>query len=223
MNPGKRSRYHPIGHALRVGGLEVVVCESHRLLDRTSIHTADINIDFNGLVQGAVHYEKGRLATVGIMRRNGIDDGHLPVFGGLVCRRNGLNSKHTSYCMSRCQRERMEDRLPPRRTAWFCANWRDDIDKLRQACCRDTVTVPQQGDQQVADHYRVGDGVLILDSAGGDGPVRRAIKGTKTLDVPNVPLVKGDVDPLAFAQLGTDLVSGSGHRCDETVHVDGGS
>src|SRR3712207_7341028 len=56
------------------------------------------------------------------------------------------------------------------------------------------VRVPQQRDEQRPDHDGVQDGVGVLAGARGDRPVLREPAGLQLAQVPDVPLVEGDVD-----------------------------
>ncbi len=118
-----------------------------------------------------------------------------------------------------------ERRLPPGRAARLGHDRRDDVDELRQAGDRDAVGVPEQGDEERPEDDGVGDAVVVLQEAGGLGPVV-LLEGLRVRlplgQVPDVPLVEGQVDLLLRLQAGAHVVGGRDDVVDERLHVDGG-
>src|SRR5690606_18643829 len=76
--------------------------------------------------------------------------------------------------------------------------------------------------EQRADDDGVGDAVVVLEDAGGLGPVQGGDLFPGAGHVPDVPLVEGEGDPLRRLQTGADVVAGGDHVLDEGLHVHGG-
>ena len=86
----------------------------------------------------------------------------------------------------------------------------------------DPVGVPQQGDQQAADHDGVGDVELVLDQRGATRPLQAALRRRTGFWYQTFHSSKESLSFFATAQLGADVVGGGDDRVDEAVHVDRG-
>ena len=114
------------------------------------------------------------------------------------------------------ERERVEDRLPPRRAPRLGHDRRDDVDQLGQAGDGHPVGVPEQGDQQAADDHRV---VHVVDVLEQGRSLDKRLRLGEPAAVPDVPLVEAERDPPGRSAHGGHVVRGRHHGGDEALHV----
>ncbi len=159
-----------------------------------------------------------RGVAVGADHGGGVQQADLAVRGGVVPAADRFHPQHLAAAVPGRVGERVEGGLPPCRPARLGHDRRDHVDQLGQAGRGDPVAVPQQGDQQGADHHRVGDTVAVLQQSRCDCPLGlvRRVEGPL---VPDVPLVEGQLKALARAQSRADVVAGGHHAVDEVLHV----
>ena len=166
----------------------------------------------------AVDGEDDEVSRLRVERRGGEQLVDGAVGRGLHHVGDDRRSQDGAGGIPRRQGERVEDRLSPGRSTRPGRDRGDDVGELRLARHRDPVGVLHEGDEQAADHDRVGDGVDVLDELGRLADLQGALAVEALLE-PHVPLVEGDADPLVRPLDGGDVVGGGHDRADEAVHV----
>jgi hypothetical protein len=86
--------------------------------------------------------------------------------------------------------EGVKDRLPPGRLTGLNPNGCNDIDQLRQAGDRNSITVSEQADEQVAHDDGIFGGVLVLGDP-GSVPPRILLLLRYVGKVLDIPLIEG--------------------------------
>ena len=99
---------------------------------------------------------------VGVVRGHRVQDGDLAVLGRRQGRGRDLGLEHLPPGVPGGQRERVEDRLPPRRPARLGPDRADRVDQLGLARGGHPVAVLEQRDEQGPDHDGVEHGVGVL-------------------------------------------------------------
>ena len=115
----------------------------------------------------------------------------------------------------------IEDRLRPASAAVPGHNRRNHVHQLRQACHLHPVRVAQEGDQHAACQQGVLKVVDVLQQRQGGAPLF-LLPDLLVLFIgviPDVPLVKGQVDLLLLVLLALHRVADGDHRMDKVIQV----
>src|SRR5258708_18361712 len=105
-----------------------------------------------------------------------------------------------------CEGKRIKAGLPPGRAPRFSANRSDHIDQLGLAANLHSIRMPDETRQERPDHDSIDGAMLIFYEPGSFGPGRGFLSSEAAL-VPNIPLVKSELDPLFNSHSCSDLVT----------------
>ena len=117
--------------------------------------------------------------------------------------------------------EGIEDRLRPASAAIAGHDRGDHVHQLRQACNLHPVRIPQEGDQDTAGQQGIFKVIDIFQQRKGGSPLLPFPDFLVLLIgvVPDVPLVKGQVDLLLLMLLALHSVADGDHRMDKIIQI----